>query len=123
MVVSLWVRWIDRFAWFTICSSLRFSSAGGSATPRFFSAFRVAIPLSGAPELLCVVPGWAAALFGLVPCTSDARPSETPAVPGDPAPVDVAAGLPLLVAPPGALREATPGVAAVVPDDGWVVLG
>jgi hypothetical protein len=52
VVVSLCVRWIDRFAWSNICSFVLFSSEGGSATPRFFSAFRVAIPLSGAPERL-----------------------------------------------------------------------
>jgi hypothetical protein len=125
VAVSLWVRWMDRFAWSKISSFLLFSTEGGSATPSFFSAFRVAIPLSGTPELLRVVPGWAAVLFGLVPCAPDARPSATPAVPVDPAPVDGAVGLPLLAATPGALPEATPGVPAapVVPDDGCVVPG
>ena len=52
VMVSFRVRWMDRFAWSSTCSFLLFSSAGGSATPRFFSAFRVAIPLSRLPELL-----------------------------------------------------------------------
>ena len=59
-------------------------------------------------------------LFVLALCTPDANPSETPAVPADPAAVDGAVGLPLLAATPTALLEATPGVPAtpVVPDDG-----